>query len=597
VSRKYPRLLSRRSLIAGGIATLGAAAGIAVPLRTRGSFYPGTSVSGLDISDTTYDDALAMLRHHFAGFETTAIEYTFEEQRWSASLDELGFTIDYDATLNTAYSHGRGDGVVERYSGILISTTTQSFPVTFTRDDEKLRTFLQQMGEGIIGAARQARLYRSGAEIQILGDRDGRQLDIERARQDTIAAIEDARRSTVELTVQPVASQVSSEDLEPLRAQTQALISGPIVVRQGDHMWEIAQDTLIEALVLPQPPDNNPPELKTDRILPILDAIAQEMHSAPRNAVIGWDQGPYVVEADRPGAEVDIEQLTADVLAAAATEDQRTVKLPLRDVPADARADNIAELGITDYIAEGSSSFAGSSEERAANVRISAEQVTHTLIPPGGTFSFNDAIGPITVENGFVEGKIIQGDWYTSDIGGGACQVSTTVYRAAFYAGLEFTEWHPHAFRLAFYEADGSPPGLDAAIYQPNTPDEWEADLLFVNPFETWMLLEMSTANEVATAYLFGTPPGWDVEISQPTISDPIEPDAPKDRVDNRLQRGERRQVQTEQPGYDVSIDRTVTKDGEIVNQRTFYSAYQPQQEIWAVGEGTSPADPTEPAL
>jgi hypothetical protein len=110
------------------------------------------------------------------------------------------------------------------------------------------------------------------------------------------------------------------------------------------------------------------------------------------------------------------------------------------------------------------------------------------------------------------------------------------------------------------------------------------------------MLLEMSTANEVATAYLFGTPPGWDVELSQPTISDPIEPDPPKDRVDKRLQRGERRQVQTEQPGYNVSVDRTVTKDGEVVRQQTFYSAYQPQQEIWAVGEGTTPAEPTAPA-
>ncbi|HVL22564.1 MAG TPA: VanW family protein [Thermomicrobiales bacterium] len=586
-SKQYPRLVSRRSLIAGGIATLAATAGIAVPLTTRGSFYPGTSITGLDISGKTYDDALAMLHEHFAGFESTAVEFTFEAQRWAASLADLGYAIDYDTTLAAAYKHGRNDGVVERYSGILISTTSQSFPVSFTRDNETLTAFLAQMGEEIIGSARAARLYREGAEIKILADRDGRQLDVDRARQDTIAAVEEARRATVELTVQPVVSQVSTEDLEPLRAQTQTLISAPVVIRSGDHKWQIEQETLIEALVLPVPPEYTPPALTTDRIAPILEAIAKEMYAAPRNAVLGWDGGLYVVDNDVAGAAVDTEALTAAVLATAATEGARTIKLPMREVRADVRADNLDELGIVDYIAEGSSSFVGSSEERAANVRISADHITHTLIPPGGTCSFNDAIGPITIDNGFVEGKIIQGDWYTSDIGGGACQVSTTVFRAALFAGLEFAEWHAHAFRLAFYEADGSPPGLDAAIYQPNTPDEWEADLKFVNPTESWMLLEMSTANEVATAYLYGTPPGWDVEISQPTVSDPIEPDPPKDRVDQRLKKGERRMVQTASPGYDVSVDRTVTKDGEVVSQRTFYSAYQPQQEIWAVGPGT----------
>jgi len=591
-SRNYPRLLSRRSFIAGGLATLGATAAVAVPLRTRGSFYPGTSISGVDISEKTHDEALALLRQHFAGFEAAAIEYTFRDQRWSASLADLGIAIDYETTLATAYRHGRDDGVIERYSGILLSTTNQSFPLSFTRDDEKLSEFLEQIGEEIVGAARPARLYRDGTEIKILPDRDGHRLDVDRARKDTLAAIDQAHRGTVELHVLPVVSQVTKADLEPLREQTQTLISGPVTIRQGDQKWEIEQKTLIEALVLPQPPDHKPPELRMERITPILESIAKEVYKAPRNAVLGWDQGVYVIEDDAPGREVDLEALTSEVLAAAESPNERNVKLPTREVKAAARADNIDELGITDYLAEGSSSFAGSSEERAANVRISAEHITHTLIPPGGEFSFNDAIGPITLENGFVEGKIIQGDWYTSDIGGGACQVSTTVFRAALFAGLEFTEWHPHVFRLAFYEADGSPPGLDAAIYQPNSPDEWELDLRFVNPTDSWMLLEMSTWDNIATTYLFGKPLGWDVKISEPEISDPIKPDPPKDRVDSRLKKGDRRQVQTSQPGYNVMVRRTVTKDGEVVREDSFYSPYQPQQEIWAIGPGTPTQTP-----
>lgn len=80
---------------------------------------------------------------------------------------------------------------------------------------------------------------------------------------------------------------------------------------------------------------------------------------------------------------------------------------------------------------------------------------------------------------------------------------------------------------------------------KPNSPDEWELDLKFVNPTDSWMLVEMSTWNDVATCYLYGPELNREVEISQPKISDPIEPDPPKMRVDSKLQKGEKRQVQT----------------------------------------------------
>ncbi|GAB3191814.1 hypothetical protein GCM10027292_30580 [Hydrogenophaga aquatica] len=129
---------------------------------------------------------------------------------------------------------------------------------------------------------------------------------------------------------------------------------------------------------------------------------------------------------------------------------------------------------------------------------------------------------------------------------------------------------------------------------KPNSPDEWELDLKFVNPTDSWMLVEMSTWNDVATCYLYGPELNREVEISQPKISDPIEPDPPKMRVDSKLQKGEKRQVQTAQPGYEVTVTRTVRENGEVILEDTFHSPYQPQQEIWAVGPGTPGAEEAE---
>lgn len=585
-SRRYPRLVSRRSLIAAGIATLGATAGIAVPLRTRGSFYPGTSVGGVDISEESIESARALLQEQFAGFEASAVDYAFEDQRWVASLSDLGFTIDYDASLQNAYSHGR-DGVVDRYSGVLISTINESFPVVFRRDDEQLIAFLEGIGPEIRGAGRDARLYLSGDEVRILENRDGRQLDIERAVQDTIAAVESARRSTVNLETVPVVSQVTVSDLQPVLEQTQTLISDGITVQYSNIRWNVPREMLIESLTFPDEGDLAHPWLDAGMVATGLQGIADEMYAAPVNAVVGWDGGVYAVEDDIPGQEVDMDQLTADLIAAATTTDARVVDLPISEIPADVRADNLDELGITQFLAEGSSSFAGSSDARAENVRVSADHVSHTLIPPGETCSFNRSLGPISLDTGFVEGKIIKGAWIESDIGGGACQASTTVFRAALYAGLHFEEWNHHTFRLAFYEADGSPPGLDAAIYQPNNEWEWELDLTFVNPTDSWMLLEMSARGATAVASLYGRPTGYDVDVSVPYVSDPIPPDPPMEKVDDKLRKGQREKIQSAGDGYEVMMRRIVRREGEVIEDKEFWSKYQPQQETWAIGPGT----------
>lgn len=584
---RYPRLISRRSFIATGIAALGATAGIAVPLSTRGSFYPGTAVSGVDISELTMSGAIEVLQAHFAAFESAAIDYVFEDQRWTASLADLGYRIDYEATLEAAYGHGRDGSMVERYSGVLVSTNHESYPVVFTGDDATLTAFLEQIGPEIKGAARDARLYVSDGTVKVLDNRDGRQLDIDSAVAGTRTAIRSASRAVVELETLPVVSPVTTADLEPLRQQALTLISDAVTIVAGDTQWTVPKEMLINALVLPKEGDLSSPYLDTASLADAMQDIANEMYTAPVNAIVGWNDGLYAVESDTPGQQVDIDALTAAIADAAASASSRSVDLPLTAVPADIRTDNLDELGITDMLAEGSSSFAGSSEARAENVRVSAEHLTHTLIPPGASCSFNDALGPISLDNGFVEGKIIKGEWIESDLGGGACQASTTVFRAALYAGLEFTEWHCHSFRLAFYEADGSKPGIDAAIYQPNNEWEWELDLVFTNPTDSWMLMEMTTEGETAVTTLYGAPTGYNVEVTVPYISDPIKPEGPLEKVDDKLQKGDRQQITTAADGYKVIMHRVVTRDGEVVSEEDFTSDYQPQRETWLIGPGT----------
>jgi vancomycin resistance protein YoaR len=307
----------------------------------------------------------------------------------------------------------------------------------------------------------------------------------------------------------------------------------------------------------------------------------------PVNAKLGWDGGLYLEEEDVDGLGVDMEAFGQRILEASRSTSERTVELPTQIVKAPARADNIDELGITEHLASGSSLYTGSNETRAANVIVSAQNISYKMVGPGETFSFSEQMGRISVENGFVEGKIISGDWIESDLGGGVCQVSTTVFRAAFFAGFRFSEWNHHGWRLPFYETDGSPPGLDAAIYQPNS--EWEADaekdLKFINPLDSWLLLMMLWDSEEVTAHLYGRPNGWTVEVGEARVSDPIKPGDPVVKENPEAPPKSRKIVKRAQDGYDVSIRRTVTDaDGEIISDGDFTSNYRAQPEVWEVG-------------
>ncbi|HEV2066824.1 MAG TPA: VanW family protein [Thermomicrobiales bacterium] len=582
-SQRYPRMLSRRSFVAASIAATGAGAAAVLPAQHQGQFYPGARAENVDLSGFTRSQGNAVLRATFASFEQEALTITYEDRTWNASLADLGMAIDYESMLDQAWALGRDAGLTGRYAVLLDQAEDRNIPLILTRKAEVLDAYLADLAVEIAVPARDARLVRRGSEIQILADQTGSKLDIDQARADIQAAVQHPTPSEIALGTLDIPPDVTSSDLEGAKEDAVVLVSDPVVIELDEMSWELTSNDLTAALMIPKDGDA---KLDTSTFTPILTNFADEARREPTNAVLGWDGGLYVVEDDQNGRETDIAELEELIAAAAATDD-RTVEMPMKAIKAEVREDNLDTLGIDEIIAEGSSSFAGSSEARAENVRVASGHISNTLIAPDAQFSFNRNLGPISLDMGYVEGKIISGDWTANDLGGGVCQVSTTVFRAALRAGFKFEEWNPHSWRLAFYEADGSPPGMDAAIYQPNEAEEktWEADLKFTNPLDSWLLLQMVVDGETATAQLCGAPLDYSVEIDPPKVSAPIKPPRkPVEKVNPKLRRGERKKVQNAAPGYKVELTRRILRDGQEIDSGVFPSHYEPQPEVWEVG-------------
>jgi vancomycin resistance protein YoaR len=194
----------------------------------------------------------------------------------------------------------------------------------------------------------------------------------------------------------------------------------------------------------------------------------------------------------------------------------------------------------------------------------------------------------VTAANGFEDSLIIWGDRTAVGVGGGVCQVSTTVFRAAYAAGLPIVERYNHGYVVDWY----GDPGLDATIYTPTV------DFRFRNDTGAYLLVEpvVDSVTGTITFNLYGTKPDRLVIIGEPVVSDVLKPDPPTYRIDESLETDEKEQVEWEKDGMTVTVERTIVEGGETRTD-TLTSQYQPWRAVYLVGPGTEiPATPT-PAI
>ncbi len=238
---------------------------------------------------------------------------------------------------------------------------------------------------------------------------------------------------------------------------------------------------------------------------------------------------------------------------------------------------NVADwhkAGIRYHFGGGESFFRGSSSFRVTNIVAGAKQIDNITIAAGANFNFNRDV-KISKELGFVDGYIIKGGILEKDIGGGICQVSTTVWRAAYNAGLPILQRNYHSYRVHYYD----PIGFEATVFAPYKNLIFKNDTgapLFVQV--TWYLrsqkLEMN---------FFGTKPDRKVSISDGYIYNVRPPPAPRFVADPEIRLGRAKRLSGAERGMNVRINRVVRyNDGRIARDTTF-SSYVPWGELWAV--------------
>ncbi len=210
------------------------------------------------------------------------------------------------------------------------------------------------------------------------------------------------------------------------------------------------------------------------------------------------------------GQELDFYNSTMGIISALEN-NQASTTLNISVTHPQKTLSELNNLGIKTLLARGTSNFAGSPNNRRHNIAVGVEKFLGILLAPGEEFSFNEHLGPVTAEEGFVPELVINNGTTLPELGGGLCQVSSTTFRAAMAAGLPITARRNHAYAVQYY----SPQGTDATIYPGS------ADLKFVNNTPGYILI-WPYAPDKNTLYFdfWGTDDGRQVTLEKPVIYD-----------------------------------------------------------------------------
>ena len=252
-------------------------------------------------------------------------------------------------------------------------------------------------------------------------------------------------------------------------------------------------------------------EINKKQLEEYLTNLNNNIKRDPQNVELRADENGEikVIKPEKNGYELDLPEIMNNPLKYfAKLPKKKTIELPLKITKAKLRTDNYRQLGLKEKIGHGESNFAGSPKNRIHNIHNATDKFIGVIIPPNETFSFVKTLGPVDASTGYKEELVIKNNKTIPEFGGGVCQVSTTLFRAAVNTGLKITERRNHAYPVQYY----SPQGTDATVYIP------KPDLQFVNDTPGYILLQPHIENTILSFDIFGTSDGRQVETEGPTL-------------------------------------------------------------------------------
>src|SRR5688572_23489864 len=566
-------------------------------LLYAGRIFPGVSVAGVDLSGLTPSDAAVKLNQALAYPSSGKILFRDGEKAWVATPAQLGMVFDPSSSAMTAYRLGRSGGLFGALSGqVRAGGAGVKVAPVIVFDQRVAFQYLSQIATQINQPVVEASLDLEGTNVVATPGQVGRELKMDATLIYLGAQLQTFSDGEVPLVVQEVQPQIL--DVSAQADAARQIISQPLTLvmpnaAQGDPGPYVYNPEILVNLITVQRVQNDggpagvQVALGSNGLRDLLVPIKDHVDRLPSNAKFIFNDETRQLEQmenSSVGRELDV---GASIVAIndAIARGEHTVPLVVNEAqPKVSGTATGQELGITELIWEETSYFYGSSAARIQNIEAAAAQYHGVLVAPGETFSMGAHLGDVSLDNGFAEALIIYGGRTIKGVGGGVCQVSTTFFRAVFNAGFPIVERTPHAYRVSYYEqtasggVDPKLAGLDATVYFPLV------DFKFTNDSPYWILMETYMGSGSLTWKFYSTSEGRTVTWETTGVTNVVPAPEPVFEVNQERGKNEMKQVDWAANGADVTVTRTVWRNGAVYFQDNIITHYEPWQAICQYG-------------
>ncbi len=536
--------------------------------------YPGVQAAGVAVGGLTLEEAAAKVAAATQNTPPPRLTLKAGGQTLEVSAAELGWAPDPQATAERAFAVGRSRWT-ERIAALRGQVSVLLVPRI---NQDKLEQRLQAIARALERPPREARVVYQKGRYLVLPEQAGWQLDVQSAMQTYLRHPE---QSTLEFFPRSILPRLTAPMLEAVARKANELLR-PITLVYPEPGGKTHRHTLTAEQVARLLSVQEEVWVNTRALNQLLARIAQRYDRQPVDAryVLGAE-GTLAVRPEVEGWKLNQPESRKRLELELLRPDLNEFQLKVEPKAPQVRAANLPKAEALVLLAEATTYYAGSSPERVANVHAAARNLDGYVVPPGGVFDFNQAIGQITPENGFKEALVISGGRTLKGVGGGVCQVSTTAFRALYRAGLPILERNPHAYRVRWYD---NIVGFDAAVYQPYL------NLRAQNDTPGPLVVRSSVTPTTHTVRLYGIPDGRNVEVSKPVILSRTPHPPPQYIPDPSLPPGEVRQVDWAVDGFRTRITRRITRPDGAIQLDELHSNFRPWRAVYRVGPPSTEA-------
>ncbi len=562
---RMARRTRRRLLIVGAavlIVVLGIGVALAIPSddgAPASVSIAGADVSGLDraaVERVAKERAAELMGHPLEITRTDDPEYRIRVSRES---------LDARPQIRNAVDQAlEGRSFGGRLLGIAGVAPERDVPLRFTLNPKAVSRLVNRVTGDMNDPAVPASLEVTETDIVLTPGKGGNGV----AAKDLRAQVLELPDS-IELTPGPLAPPVSDEEAEKARQIALKVIAQPVEITLEGNGVPIEADVLRSALRFTPKSPALQVSLDPDVLYEDIKSAFETREQPAREAGFRVSGNNVSIITSRTGRSLDMEAIAESIVASPGTP---SVRARFRVSEPERTTAEVKDLGITEIVSEFYTPY-NCCEPRVTNIQRAAEILDGYIIPAGGRFSLNDVLGPRTEEAGFVSAPQIAGGRLEDAVGGGVSQVATTMYNAAFFAGLDLVAHTPHQFWISRY-----PQGREATVSYGGP------ELIFDNDWDAAILISASASDNGITIKFFSTKFGREGETETGPQTDVVDPEV-KETVNPELEPGAR-VVEQEMggAGFTVTYTRKVYKDGDLIKDEDYTWTYDPQDAYVEVG-------------